>query len=34
MPPQYGDAGSDTLGNIARMRGLDVPNLCGSGWAI
>jgi phosphopentomutase len=24
----YGDAGSDTLGNIARLRGLDVPNLC------
>ncbi len=24
----YGDAGSDTLGNIARTRGLDVPNLC------
>ncbi len=24
----YGDAGSDTLGNIARRRGLDVPNLC------
>jgi len=24
----YGDAGSDTVGNIARMRGLDVPNLC------
>jgi phosphopentomutase len=24
----YGDAGSDTLGNIARQRGLDVPNLC------
>ena len=24
----YGDAGSDTLGNIARMRGLKVPNLC------
>jgi phosphopentomutase len=23
----YGDAGSDTLGNIARVRGLDVPNL-------
>ena len=22
MPPQYGDAGSDTLGNIARIRGL------------
>jgi phosphopentomutase len=25
---QYGDAGSDTLGNIARMRGLNLPNLC------
>jgi phosphopentomutase len=24
----YGDAGSDTLGNIVRQRGLDVPNLC------
>ncbi len=24
----YGDAGSDTLGNIARLRGLNVPNLC------
>jgi len=24
---QYGDAGSDTLGNIARLRGLRVPNL-------
>src|SRR3982750_1894590 len=24
---QYGDAGSDTLGNIARIRGLNVPNL-------
>jgi phosphopentomutase len=24
----YGDAGSDTIGNIARVRGLDVPNLC------
>jgi phosphopentomutase len=24
----YGDAGSDTLGNIARLRGLDLPNLC------
>ncbi len=24
----YGDTGSDTLGNIARMRGLNVPNLC------
>jgi len=27
----YGDAGSDTLGNIARVRGLDVPNLCSLG---
>jgi phosphopentomutase len=25
---RYGDAGSDTLGNIARKRGLNVPNLC------
>src|SRR6266853_958371 len=24
----YGDVGSDTLGNIARKRGLRVPNLC------
>ena len=24
----YGDAGSDTLGNIARRRGLQVPHLC------
>jgi phosphopentomutase len=24
---QYGDAGSDTLGNIARIRGLQLPNL-------
>jgi len=24
----YGDAGSDTIGNIARLRGLNVPNLC------
>ena len=24
---QYGDAGSDTLGNIARLRGLKLPNL-------
>jgi phosphopentomutase len=24
----YGDAGSDTVGNIARVRGLNVPNLC------
>jgi phosphopentomutase len=24
----YGDAGSDTLGNIARVRGLKLPNLC------
>lgn len=24
----YGDTGSDTLGNIARKRGLSVPNLC------
>jgi len=27
----YGDAGSDTLGNIVRLRGLDVPNLCALG---
>ena len=24
----YGDTGSDTLGNIARQRGLNLPNLC------
>jgi len=24
---QYGDAGSDTLGNIARIRGIKLPNL-------
>lgn len=24
----YGDAGSDTIGNIVRLRGLNVPNLC------
>jgi phosphopentomutase len=27
----YGDAGSDTLGNIVRRRGLHVPNLCAMG---
>ncbi|HVV46578.1 MAG TPA: phosphopentomutase [Bryobacteraceae bacterium] len=27
----YGDVGSDTLGNIARQRGLRVPNLCALG---
>jgi phosphopentomutase len=27
----YGDAGSDTLGNIARLRGLNLPNLCDLG---
>ncbi len=27
----YGDVGSDTLGNIARRRLLDVPNLCALG---
>jgi phosphopentomutase len=27
----YGDAGSDTLGNIVRQRGLHVPNLCAMG---
>ncbi|HVY93404.1 MAG TPA: phosphopentomutase, partial [Bryobacteraceae bacterium] len=27
----YGDAGSDTLGNIARRRGLRVPHLCALG---
>ncbi|MEO7144183.1 MAG: phosphopentomutase [Bryobacteraceae bacterium] len=29
----YGDAGSDTLGNIARQRLLRLPNLCGLGLA-
>ncbi|HWQ56948.1 MAG TPA: phosphopentomutase [Bryobacteraceae bacterium] len=27
----YGDAGSDTLGNMARVRPLHLPNLCGLG---
>ncbi|MES1260836.1 MAG: phosphopentomutase [Acidobacteriota bacterium] len=27
----YGDAGSDTLGHIARLRGLHLPNLCALG---
>lgn len=30
---QYGDRGSDTLGNIARQRRLDLPNLCRLGLA-
>jgi len=30
---QYGDAGSDTLGNIARQRRLHLPNLCRLGLA-
>jgi len=29
----YGDAGSDTLGNLARMRTLHLPNLCRLGLA-
>src|SRR5216683_2412823 len=29
----YGDRGSDTLGNIARLRLLRLPNLCGLGLA-
>src|SRR5712692_243686 len=29
----YGDAGSDTLGNIARLRRLHLPNLCRLGLA-
>lgn len=29
----YGDAGSDTLGNIARQRALDLPNMCRMGLA-
>ena len=31
MPRTYGDAGSDTLGNIARQRPLHLPNLCALG---
>ena len=30
---QYGDVGSDTLGNIARQRPLRLPNLCALGLA-
>lgn len=30
----YGDVGSDTLGNIARLRGLNVPNLCDLGLGL
>src|SRR5450432_4751279 len=30
---QYGDAGSDTLGNIARIRGIGLPNLSRLGLA-
>jgi phosphopentomutase len=30
---EYGDAGSDTLGNIARQRPLHLPNLCALGLA-
>lgn len=30
---QYGDAGSDTLGNIAKQRKLKLPNLCRIGLA-
>jgi phosphopentomutase len=29
----YGDAGSDTLGNLARLRALHLPNLCSLGLA-
>ena len=29
----YGDEGSDTLGNIAKQRPLDLPNLCRMGLA-
>jgi phosphopentomutase len=29
----YGDVGSDTLGNIARQRALDLPNFCDLGLA-
>lgn len=30
---EYGDAGSDTLGNIARLRPMRLPNLCSLGLA-
>ena len=30
---QYGDTGSDTLGNIAKRRKLHLPNLCRLGLA-
>jgi phosphopentomutase len=30
---QYGDSGSDTLGNIARLRTLHLPNFCALGLA-
>src|SRR5580700_9054659 len=30
---QYGDVGSDTLGNVARRRQLHLPNLCRLGLA-
>lgn len=30
---EYGDTGSDTLGNIAKQRKLDLPNLCSLGLA-
>lgn len=30
---EYGDAGADTLGNIARVRRLHLPNLCSLGLA-
>jgi phosphopentomutase len=30
---EFGDEGSDTLGNIARQRNLKLPNLCGLGLA-
>src|ERR1700722_9093347 len=30
---KYGDAGSDTLGNIARQRRLHLPNFCELGLA-
>src|SRR6478752_4600929 len=29
----YGDSGSDTLGNVARKRKLELPNLCRLGLA-
>src|SRR4051794_31418094 len=30
---EFGDEGSDTLGNVAKQRNLNLPNLCGLGLA-